>query len=149
MGPIAIMILVAGILVVNLIVWVALLGWLRGRMRRAEGEVRAMVSGDEKIVLEPTSGVYRGATERYGQVKGNAVIALTDRRLICKKIVGALVEVPLAEVVEVREEKWFLRSYNSLQHIVVKLRDGVEVGFQVRDADRPRWIEALKSRVAR
>jgi hypothetical protein len=147
MGAIGVVVLVLTILAVNALMWVVLLVWLRGRLRRCDAQVRALVQAGEQFLVEPAIGTYRGATDRYGKVKGTGVVALTDRRVLCAKAVGALVEVPLADVVGVREDKWFLRSYSGgRQHVIMKLRDGVEVGFQVRD--HARWMDLLRARVA-
>ncbi len=145
MSATGVVILVLSILALNAVIWLALLSWLRGRLRRSDAELRALVQGDERFVVEPTVGNYRGATDRFGKVKGTGMVALTDRRVLCAKAVGSLVDVPLADVVGVREDKWFLRSYNRLPHVILKLRDGVEVGFQVRD--HARWMELLHARV--
>ena len=135
--------LIVAILALNALLWWAALAWMRGRLRRTDAELRGLVQDDERFVVEPAVGNYRGATARFGKVKGTGVVALTDRRILCAKAVGKWIEVPLAEVVGVREDEWFLRSYNGTPHLIVKLRDGVEVGFQVRD--RARWLEALRA----
>jgi hypothetical protein len=147
MGTTGVVVLVVAIVAANAILWVALLAWLRGRLRRSDAELRALVQGDERFLVEPSVGNYRGATARFGKVKGTGVVALTDRRVLCAKAVGALIDVPLADVVDVREDKWFLRSYNGVPHVILRLRDGVELGLQVRD--RARWIELLTAHAMR
>ena len=146
MGATGVVVLVVAIVAANAVIWVAVLAWLRGRLRRTDAELRALVKGEERFLVEPSVGNYRGASARFGKVKGTGVAALTDRRVLCAKAVGALIDVPLTDVVGVREDNWFLRSYNGRPHVILKLRDGVEVGFQV--GDHARWMEILRARVA-
>jgi hypothetical protein len=146
MGTTGVVLLVVAIFTVNAIVWVVVARWLRGRMRAAESTLRAKLRDGEKLLVEPGMGTYRGATARFGKVKGTGVVALTDQRVLCVKAVGEPVEVALGEVVAVREDKWFMRSANTLQHVILGLRDGTEVAFQVKD--HTRWMETLRKHVS-
>lgn len=141
--------LVLGILAVNGVIWFFIVSWLRGRLRRAEAELRARVAASpgERFVLEPAMGSFRGATARFGRVKGVALVALTDRRLLFAKASGGEGELALAELKGAREEKWFLGArMGGRTHLVVTLADGCDVGFIV--TDHPRWLAALRERVA-
>jgi len=54
------------------------------------------------------------------------------------------VEIPLADIAEVSETKWFLRSYRSgRMHLILHLRDGSLAGFTVDNHDA--WMNALQS----
>ncbi len=141
--------LVAGILVVNGVLWFVILRWLRGRLRRIEAELRARVAASpgERFLLEPGYGSFRGATARFGRLKGTALLALTDRRLLFVKASGGEGELALAELRGVREERWFLgAAVGGRRHLVVTLADGCEVGFLA--ADHARWLAALRERLA-
>lgn len=146
MGATGVVVLVVSVVAANTLLWVGVISWLRGRLRRTAAELRALVKGEERFLVEPTVGNYRGASARLGKVKGTGMVALTDRRVLCAKAVGALIDVPLTDVVGVREDNWFLRSYNGRPHVILKLRDGVEVGIQV--GEHARWMELLHARVA-
>jgi hypothetical protein len=141
--------LVVGILTVNGVLWFFILRWLRGRLRRIDAELRARIAASpgERFLLEPAMGSFRGATARFGRVKGTSLLALTDRRLLFVKASGGEGELSLAELRAVREETWFLGSaVGGRKHLVVTLADGCEVGFLV--ADHPRWLAALRERTA-
>jgi len=141
--------LVIGILVLEALIWIPLLVWLRRRSARlAESIKESIAQSGERSVMEPQSALYRGGTGRFGFVKSNAVIALTDRRIIFQGVLGKMVEIPLADVAEVSENKWFLRSYRSgRMHLILHLRDGSLAGFIVDNHDA--WMNALQSFVPR
>lgn len=142
--------LVVGIVAPLIAVWVPLLRWLR---RRHAGRTAALAAelaaSGERVLRGPEPGNYRGASaEGYSRVKGNCVIAATDRRIVYRMLVGAGGEIPLERIVDVGERKAFLGSLVGGQvHLVLTLADGGEVGFFVRDV--PAWRELLAARSRR
>jgi hypothetical protein len=91
--------------------------------------------------------VYRGGTAGHSRIKGNGLLVLTDRRLLCQKLVGGRIEVPLTAIAGTREATWFLRSATAGQaHLIVRLHDGSEVGFFV--SDHPAWLLALREAIS-
>ncbi len=57
---------------------------------------------------------------------------------------GDPIDVPVADITSVREDKWFLRAYCSGRlNVIVKLKSGVELGFIVADSDHARCMESL------
>lgn len=147
MTPTQIILLIAAILVLEALIWIPVLAWLRRKSSLLAESLKDSValSGD-RFIIEPEGALYRGGTGTYSRVKGNGVIALTDRRLIFKKLVGGDIEIPLGSVEKVSESKWFLRSYRSGRlHLILHLRDGSEVGFIIKNHDA--WMRALESAV--
>lgn len=140
--------LVLGILAVQVLIWIPILAWLRRMNTRALAALGAELDATgERRVLGPVAINYRGSTE-HPAIKGNAVAALTDRRLVIRKLVGAGLEIPVDDIVGVRDDKWFVRAYAAGRPIViVKNKDGNEVGLLVADHDA--WMTALRALIAR
>lgn len=146
MSVLVVLLVVVGGLALAAAIVIAVMIQVGRKLRRIEADVRAGLAPGERFLLEPAVGNYRGASGRFGIVKGVALLAVTDRRVICRKAIGAPIELPLAEVAAVREERWFLRSSNGMLHLVLTLRDGVEVGLQTRDHGR--WLAGLRAAIA-
>jgi hypothetical protein len=122
-------------------VWVVILR----KLRRMPDLLRAeLAASGETVRRGPEAAVYRGSSAPgYSRVGGNGVIALTDRRLLIRTLIGKGANVPLAAIVGVRQNTWFLRSYRGgRKHVIVKLRDGGEVGFLADDPDG--WATTLR-----
>jgi hypothetical protein len=148
MSPLQIVALVVALVAAQAFALVAIVRWLRRRSaERTADLVRELEASGERTLRGPEPAVYRGGSGGFSRVKGNGVLALTDRRLLFAKLVGARIELPTHDIVEVREEKWFLRSAVGGQvHVVVKTRSGDEVGFFVLDRDA--WIAELRALAA-
>jgi hypothetical protein len=146
MSPLSIVLLVAGILAVHAMVLIPLLAWARRKARETEAALRRDIeSTGERVMLGPAATVYRGASSGspYPKAKGNGVAALTERRLVIRKLVGKGVELPVSEIVGVREDKWFLRAYTGGHlHVIVKTAAGAEVGLFVDP--HAAWMQALR-----
>jgi hypothetical protein len=147
MGAAGVVGLVVGILAINALLWVFLLRWVKRLTVQGQQDLgdRLARSG-EPVVIPPCPGVYRGGTGRFGKVKGNAVVALTEQRLVFRKLLGDAGEIPLGEVVAVRADKWFRRAWSGGRlHLILRLRDGTEVGFFV--PDHAAWKAAVERRI--
>ncbi len=59
---------------------------------------------------------------------------------------GPHFEVPLAEVVGVREGRGFLGAAGDLPDVILRLQDGVELGLQLRE--HARWLAVLGGLIA-
>jgi hypothetical protein len=126
-------------------VLVLLVRWARRATARTVDELAAdLAAAGERVLVAPAPAVYRGATGDGGlpRAKGNGAAALGERRLVIRRLVGAGIVVKTADIVGVREDKWFARAYAGQQHVIVKLRDGGELGLFVRD--HPAWMSALR-----
>jgi hypothetical protein len=133
-----ILLIVAIMVGVGLIIAAVLVPLFR-RWQRGEQEflieLRAgMAKSGERMVVEPESAVYRGASAHYGAVKGNGKLLLTDRRLVFRKLTGGTVEVDVARITGTRTSPSFLGSRVGGQtHLIVETTDPAEVGFFVTD----------------
>jgi hypothetical protein len=109
-------------------------------MRALQAE---LASGSDAVIRAPEPAVYRGASAGRSKVKGSGVAALTATRLLFRPILGKPIEIARSEIQELREDKWFLRSYTGGRlHTILKLNDGSEVGFFF--SDPAAWAAALK-----
>lgn len=131
--------IVAAVAAIHAAVWIPIVRKLRRMPAQLRDELA--LAGDA-IVRGPERASYRGATATYSKVGGLGVVALTERRLIFRKAIGAPLEIPRAEIAGVREAKVFRRSVSGGRtHVVVQLAGGGEVGFYF--ADPAAWISAL------
>jgi len=128
---IAVPLLIAG----GLLALVLVRGARRARVA-LEAELRT-----EPALRGPESATYRGSTGTYPKVSGNGQIALTARRLIFRKMLGAGIDVELSDVTGVSAQKAFNGSVRGgYTHLVVHTRRG-DVGFFVGDLDA--WRAAI------
>ena len=119
---------------------------LRPMLRRTNDWVttfaeEARLTG-EKVIKAPESAIYSGGTKPHSSVKGNGRIALTDRRLVFRKLTGPIEEVLVASITGTRQAAWFRGERRGRRvHFVVEMVDAAEIGFLVRDADA--WERAV------
>jgi hypothetical protein len=133
--------LVLGIAAVQALVWIPILVRWRRKARAASAKLATAIESESAIRL-PEKGVYRGATAPgYPVVNNNGTIALTERRLIFITVTGKLIDIPVSEIVGVREARVFKAAVRGRRsHLIVQLRSG-EVAFYVpSNAD---WISAI------
>lgn len=139
-----VVLLVSGILVLEALIWIPLVVWAKRRCVRLAESIRESVAvSGERFLIEPEPALFRGSSAHYGAVKGNCVIALTDRNVIFQKLVGGeMTRIPTADIADVTQNKWFLRSYrNGREHLILTLEDGTQVGFMVED--HALWMRML------
>jgi hypothetical protein len=133
--------LVLGIAAVQALIWIPIIIVWRRRSAAAKAKLAASIESETQI-RQPEKGVYRGSTAPgYPVVNNNGTIALTARRLIFITLTGKLIDIPVAEIVGVREDKVFKASVRGGRtHLIVQLRSG-EVAFYV--ASNAEWIAAI------
>jgi hypothetical protein len=138
-----VVLLILGIAAVQGLIWIPIILRWRRKARAASAELTAAIEAETAIRL-PEKGVYRGATAPgYPVVNNNGSIALTERRLIFITTTGKLIDIPVSEIVGVREAKVFKTAVRGgRSHLIVQLRSG-EVAFYV--ASNPDWINAIAS----
>ena len=150
MSPAQVALLVVGILGLQVLIWIPVLMWIRRKSANMITDLtRELAVAGEHAVLGPVHGGYRGATAGAGFpfAKGNAIVALTHRRLVIRRLVGEPVEIPVADITAVREDQWFLRAYASGRLVaIIKTTSGAEVGLMVKNHDE--WMAALRARIA-
>lgn len=135
--------IVLGIAAVNLLIWIPVILWFRRRSREAHARLAAAIAG-EKVICPAEKGNYRGSTAPgYPMVNNNAVIALTNRQLICITVTGKTIQLPLTSITGVREAKAFKSSVvGGRTHLIVRIPSG-ELGFFV--SDNAVWLNAIRT----
>ena len=143
MTPLQIVLLVVGIFALQALIWIPIIVWFKRKSARIRAELAdELARSGERVDRGPESALYGGATAVYPTVGGNGVIVLTERRLVFRRLVGAAVEVPVAEIEGLRADKWFRSAYRgSSPWLIVRTRGGAEVGFKV--ADHAAWAAAV------
>jgi hypothetical protein len=137
--------LVLGIAAVQALIWIPIILRWRRKARAASAKLAAAIES-ETIIRLPEKGVYRGATAPgYPVVNNNGTIALTERRLSFITVTGNLIEIPVAEILGVRDAKVFKTSVRGgRSHLIVQLRSGEVAYYVASNAD---WINAITSLV--
>ncbi len=137
--------LIAGILLFQLLIWFLVLRWIKkktgGLMTKMSRQFRAVNSG---VVIGPTPALYRGADAKFGNVKGNGVMCLTDDSLFFEKLTGQKIKVSRSEIANAAVEEWFKGKPSfgtGGKHLVIKTLDGNRIGFLVRDAEL--WVNKI------
>jgi hypothetical protein len=139
--------LVIAIVIGDALIFIPLVISMRRRSAEMTKETQdfIMLSG-EHAVLGPESIIFKRPMFRlFGVVGGNAVATLTDKRIIVDQLVGSKIEIPLTDIVEVKESKWYRGSYRGgYVHVILKLNNGKEIALLVIGPER--WIEGLRGR---
>src|SRR6266511_1171658 len=141
----AIMALVVGAVV---IVGAALVVVLRSARRRLSADAASMaaevVGRGERLVRDPEPAVYGGGSGAFTRVQGNGTLVLTDRAVEFGKVTGPTVRVAREDIASVARQRWFRRAATGGRtHLVIRLKDGDEVGFFVQDVTA--WAELLQA----
>jgi hypothetical protein len=138
-----VVLLVVGIAAVQALIWIPIIVRWRRKARAASATLAAAIKSETGIRL-PEKGVYRGATAPgYPVVNNNGTIALTERRLIFVTVTGRLIDIPVAEIVGVRDAKVFKTSVRGRRsHLIVQLRSGEVAFYVMSNAD---WANAIGS----
>jgi len=142
MSPGQVVLLVLGILALNVALWIPILLWLRARTRALIAALaRDLDASGERTLVAPESALYGGATGPHPRARGNAVVALTDRRLVVRRLVGVGFEIARDDITAAREAPSFLGRARGTPFVVLTARDGSEVGLLVRE--HRAWLAAL------
>lgn len=121
---------------------------MRKRSRElVEGVRRELEAKGETLVLGPESGLYCGSNAGHGQVRGNSIVALTNKRLLVRRLVGGPIEVRSQEIAGVRETRWFLgAARGNRMHLVFRLPGGGELGVMMDKQTHAAWLQDLRAR---
>lgn len=142
MDGLHVVILVLGILAAQGIVWGLIFRRLRGQSAALKS---ALELAGENILIGPMVGLYQKAG--VVSVRTTGAIALTDRRIVFRKPFGGEIDLPLSRIVGISENPWFQGNYRSgRMFLILKLADGTEVAFQVKNHDE--WVRELRSRTS-
>jgi hypothetical protein len=135
--------LVVVLVAVSAVGWVAIVVWLRSRLLRLRAEmIEDARRAGEALRIPPRSALYQGNTAERVPVRGNGILCVTERRVWFRRAVGDEVSIALDDVDTTALASTF-RGRSALgtgakAHLVVRLRDGAEVGFTVREAEEMR-----------
>ena len=137
--------LVLGIAAVQALIWIPIIMWWRRKSSAAKAALAASIESETQI-RPPEKAIYRGSTAPgYPVVNNNGTIALTARRLVFITLTGKLIDIPVSDIVGVREDRVFKASVRGGRtHLIVQLRPG-EVAFYV--ASNAEWIAAINTLV--
>lgn len=129
---------------INAAVWILLFAVWRVMRARIEEKLRRDVSfTGEYLVLGPQNGYY-AKSKGIVAVKSMGVMALTNKRIIFRVLLGVGFDIPLGDIVGISGNRWFQGMYrNGQEFMIMKLRDGSEIGFQTRDERQ--WAEQIRS----
>ena len=110
-------------------------------VRRQAAALRAEIQrSGEQLVLGPSMAHYQTASLVGTMFTGN--LALTDRRLVFRKITGGDVVLPLSDLRSVTEGLWFGgRTRNGRPWLILTRTDDSQVGFMVRP--HKEWMHAV------
>ncbi|MEW6181858.1 MAG: hypothetical protein AB1500_01600 [Bacillota bacterium] len=139
--------LIAAILLVNAVIWIPVVRWMtrKGQILR-DGMVEECRRSGERMVIGPQSCLYRGADSVYGNIKGNGVVCLTDKRVVFEKLTGQRIAINRTDIAGVSEERWFRGKTafgtGASGHLVFHTADGNRVGFLIKDTKR--WVRELQ-----
>lgn len=131
--------IVAGIIVLDLIFVIVILTW---KKKKIDQIMRDMKFSGETFILGPEKASFRGATAKYGRIKGNGVIGLTSEKVMFIPYIGKHIIIPIQKIKDVSESKRFLGHY---LHRPILILHGTETdaGFFVKNNFR--WQNAIKS----
>ncbi|MCU0580048.1 MAG: hypothetical protein MUF69_10985 [Desulfobacterota bacterium] len=140
-----IILLIVAIFVVQAGIWFLMSRWLSKKTGALKNKlIEQYRQANTKFIIEPQSALYRGADVRFGNVKGNGVICLTEKALLFEKITGQKIEIPRAEITGADVEKSF-KGQTSLatggRHLVVKTKEGNRIGFLLKNAEE--WVRKI------
>lgn len=134
--------IVAAIVVLDIIVTGAAFVWALRRSAALKQEIKESTSARERFLVYPENSEYAGGPRRFGWARGSGVLALTDRRVIFRRVFGGPVEIELGDIASVSEAAWYRGVYKAgRRHVILHLKEGAKVAFMVRDASP--WLEAF------
>ena len=110
-----------------------------------EMKARAVSRGDT-IARGPAPINYSGATGGgYSGVHNRAMAVLTNTHFIMQTGLGKPpMEIAGAAIADVRIEKWFRSSATaSRTHVVLRMREGFEIGFSTPPEDAATWVRDI------
>lgn len=142
-----VVLLVAGILAINAVVWGVVLFFLRRRTRQIAAEWAAQGLSFRK---GPEMATYRGHASVAIPARGNALLGLTDRDLRLIRIVPRReFVVPLAQITKIEQVRAWKGSYKAGRPVIVVYYHDTStaqddaIGFSVRNSQA--WLEALNA----
>jgi len=121
------------ITIISLGLFLCFVIYMSWKKAKIAGLFREMKLSGETFIINPEFASFRGATARYGRVKCDGVIGLTNDKIIFIPFIGSKTEIPLKEICDVTEEKKFLGCYRAGMTVLVLHEQEVDIGFYVKD----------------
>jgi hypothetical protein len=129
------------IAVVSVVLFSGFVVYMSWKKRTIMASLRHMKMSGMSFILGPEISSYRGATSRYGRVKCDGVLALTEKTLIFLPYIGNKKEIPLRELRDVEITDKFLGQYRAGAEVLVLHGNDFSIGFFVQDGNR--WLSAI------
>lgn len=121
------------VIIIGLVLFLCFVIYMSWKKRKIAGLFRQMKLSGETFLINPEFASFRGATAKYGRVKCDGVIGLTNDKIIFIPFIGSKTEIPLKEIRDVSEEKKFLGHYRAGITVLVLHGQEAEIGFYVKD----------------
>jgi hypothetical protein len=136
-------ILILKIFGINAAIWAIVIPLIKRSYARASKHLQADLSvSGENVLISPVNAYYHGRTDKF-DITGGSAVALTDKRLVIRKLTSEVIEIPTSDIVSVRTAKWFNGKYrNGRYHVIVKTTENIEFGFQTPNYTA--WVNALE-----
>lgn len=146
MNAVQIVLLVAGILAVNGVVWTLILASFKRKSKQLMESINAScATTGECLVIGPERGYYNHM-KGIASIKTMGVMALTNKRLIFKGPMGMDADITFDQIADISRNVWFQGNYRGgHEFLILKLKDGNEAAFQVPDISK--WAEQIQSSV--
>jgi hypothetical protein len=142
-----IILLVAAIFLIQALIWFVVFRWVKMKTEALKSKMIAQCNRmSERTVIGPKSAIYRGADARFGNIKGNGIICLTENALFFEKLTGQKIDIARADIAKVTVETSFKGKTSFAtggKHLVIKTRDGNRIGFLLKGAEE--WSAIFNS----
>jgi len=122
------------IIIIGLVLFLCFVIYMSWKKRKIAELFQQMKLSGETFLINPEFASFRGATAKYGRVKCDGVIGLTNDKTIFIPFIGSKTEIPLKEIRDVSEEKKFLGHYRAGITVLVLHGKETEIGFYVKDS---------------
>lgn len=145
MTPTEVILLIAGIFLVQGVIWLMILTWLKHKTRLLAQDMleQCRIEG-KRIIMEPQAALFRGSDSEFGNIKCNGVLCLTDSNLMFEKVVGQRIEIGRDEIAGASVQDTFKgKTYVGIgrKHLVLRTRNNNRIGFLMKNAKE--WVERL------
>lgn len=131
----------------NAVMWLLIiLGWRHQRAKLTKSLTDDLAFTGEHLLLGPQNGYY-AMTKGRVSVRSMGVMALTTKRLIFRVMFGKGFDIPMEDVTEITQARWFEGMYrNGREFLILQLRDGGRIGFQMKNHSA--WMEEIRRQIA-
>lgn len=129
-------------ILICLAVFLSFMIYMSWKRKKVEHIFREMKLSGEAFILGPEVASFRGATAKYGRIKCDGVIGLTNEKIIFVPFVSKKFFIPTNEIKDVSESKKFLGHYRAGISVLVLHSKEADIGFFVKNVLR--WQNAIR-----